>query len=166
MGAWKGFKKSRWVNHIDVRDFIVNNYTPYYGDHSFLEGPTERTKKLWDKVSGLFKDEIKNGGILDVDTRTVSTITSHKPGYIDKDLEQIVGLQTDAPLKRAIMPFGGIRMVKNSCDAYGYELDPQVEEFVYRRELERSKAGSILVVRRNGNSIIVSSPCIKKQQRL
>lgn len=128
MGAWKGFKKSRWVNHIDVRDFIVNNYTPYYGDHSFLEGPTERTKKLWDKVSGLFKDEIKNGGILDVDTRTVSTITSHKPGYIDKDLEQIVGLQTDAPLKRAIMPFGGIRMVKNSCDAYGYELDPQVEE--------------------------------------
>ncbi|MGA8941153.1 MAG: formate C-acetyltransferase [Thermoactinomyces sp.] len=128
MDAWKGFKKSRWVDHIDVRDFIVQNYTPYYGDHSFLEGPTERTKKLFQKVSKLFEEEIKNGGVLDVDTHTVSTITSHKPGYIDQELEQIVGLQTDAPLKRAIMPFGGIRMVKNSCDAYGYELDPQVEE--------------------------------------
>ncbi len=128
MDAWRSFKKSRWVDHIDVRDFIVHNYTPYCGDHSFLEGPTERTKKLFDKVSGLFKEEIKNGGVLDVDTKTVSDITSHKPGYIDQELEQIVGLQTDAPLKRAIMPFGGIRMVKNSCDAYGYELDPQVEE--------------------------------------
>ncbi|SHH25311.1 formate C-acetyltransferase [Tepidibacter thalassicus] len=126
--AWENFKEGKWCKEIDVRDFIQLNYTPYEGDYSFLTGATEKTKKLWDKVSDLMKEEVEKGGTLDVDTKTVSTITSHKAGYIDKDLEVIVGLQTDAPLKRAVMPFGGIRMVENSCKAYGYELDPSIKE--------------------------------------
>src|SRR5690606_9344258 len=101
---------------------------PYEGDDSFLAGPSERTKKLWEKTSQLLQEETKRGGTLNIDTKTVSTITSHAPGYIDRDLEVIVGLQTDEPLKRAIMPFGGIRMVKNACEAYGYKLDPEVEK--------------------------------------
>jgi len=122
------FIEGKWCHDIDVRNFIQLNYTPYEGDESFLEGPTAATQKLWDKITGLLEKERQNGGVLDIDTKTVSTITSHKPGYIDKDLEKIVGLQTDEPLKRAIMPFGGIRMVKQACEAYGYKLDPQVEE--------------------------------------
>ncbi|MDK2902824.1 MAG: formate C-acetyltransferase [Clostridiales bacterium] len=121
------FIEGKWCRDIDVRDFIQLNYTPYEGDESFLAGPTAATQKLWDKISELLKKETDKGGVLDIDTKTVSTITSHKPGYIDKDLEKIVGLQTDEPLKRAIMPFGGIRMVKQACEAYGYELDPEVE---------------------------------------
>ena len=126
--AWNGFKTGNWNKEIDVRDFIQLNYTPYEGDASFLAGESERTKKLWDEVAELCKKEIENGGTLDVDTTTITAIDAYKPGYIDKDLEQIVGLQTDAPLKRAIMPYGGIRMVENSCKAYGYELDPEVSE--------------------------------------
>lgn len=126
--AWNGFKTGNWNKEIDVRDFIQLNYTPYEGDYSFLAGETERTKKLWDEVAELCKKEIENGGTLDVDTKTITAIDAYNPGYIDKDLEQIVGLQTDAPLKRAIMPFGGIRMVENSCKAYGYELDPEVSK--------------------------------------
>lgn len=126
--AWNGFKTGNWNKEIDVRDFIQLNYTPYEGDASFLAGESERTKKLWDEVAELCKKEIENGGTLDVDTKTITAIDAYKPGYIDKDLEQIVGLQTDAPLKRAIMPYGGIRMVENSCKAYGYELDPEVSE--------------------------------------
>lgn len=126
--AWNGFKTGNWNKEIDVRDFIQLNYTPYEGDASFLAGESERTKKLWDKVAELCKKEIANGGTLDVDTTTITAIDAYKPGYIDKDLEQIVGLQTDAPLKRAIMPYGGIRMVENSCKAYGYELDPEVSK--------------------------------------
>ncbi|SHJ97322.1 formate C-acetyltransferase [Tepidibacter formicigenes] len=126
--AWESFKEGKWSKEIDVRNFIQLNYTPYEGDDSFLAGATENTKKLWDKVSTLMKEEVKKGGTLDVDTKTVSSITSHKAGYIDKDLETIVGLQTDAPLKRAVMPFGGIRMVENSCKAYGYELDSSIKE--------------------------------------
>ena len=126
--AWNGFKTGNWNKEIDVRDFIQLNYTPYEGDASFLAGESERTKKLWDEVAELCKKEIANGGTLDVDTTTITAIDAYKPGYIDKDLEQIVGLQTDAPLKRAIMPYGGIRMVENSCKAYGYELDPEVSE--------------------------------------
>jgi len=122
------FIEGKWCHDIDVRNFIQLNYTPYEGDESFLEGPTAATQKLWDKITGLLEKERQNGGVLDIDTKTVSTITSHKPGYIDKDFEKIVGLQTDEPLKRAIMPFGGIRMVKQACEAYGYKLDPQVEE--------------------------------------
>lgn len=126
--AWNGFKTGNWNKEIDVRDFIQLNYTPYEGDASFLAGESERTKKLWDEVAELCKKEIENGGTLDVDTKTITAIDAYKPGYIDKDLEQIVGLQTDAPLKRAIMPYGGIRMVENSCKAYGYELDPEVSK--------------------------------------
>ena len=126
--AWTGFKTGNWNKEIDVRDFIQLNYTPYEGDASFLAGESERTKKLWDEVADLCKKEIANGGTLDVDTTTITAIDAYKPGYIDKELEQIVGLQTDAPLKRAIMPYGGIRMVENSCKAYGYELDPEVSK--------------------------------------
>ena len=128
MNAWQGFKTGRWTKEIDVRGFIQANYTPYEGDASFLAGESERTKKLWDEVADLCKKEIANGGTLDVDTTTITAIDAYKPGYIDKELEQIVGLQTDAPLKRAIMPYGGIRMVENSCKAYGYELDPEVSK--------------------------------------
>ncbi len=128
MYAWRGFSDGHWRTEIDVREFIQQNYKPYEGDDAFLAGPSERTKKLWEKTSRLLQEETKRGGTLDIDTKTVSTITSHAPGYIEKDLEVIVGLQTDEPLKRAIMPFGGIRMVKNACDAYGYKLDPEVEK--------------------------------------
>lgn len=124
---WQGFNSGNWINEIDVRDFIQTNYTPYEGDESFLVGATERTQFLWDQVKQLMAQE-RDKGILDADTATVSTITSHQPGYIDPELEQIVGLQTDKPLKRAIMPFGGIRVVKSSLDAYGYQLDPVTEE--------------------------------------
>ena len=128
MNAWQGFKTGKWTKEIDVRGFIQANYTPYEGDASFLAGATENTKVLWEEVMELFKKERENGGTLDVDTKTVSAIDAYAPGYIDKDLETIVGLQTDAPLKRAIMPEGGIRMVESSCKAYGFECDPQVSE--------------------------------------
>lgn len=128
MNAWQGFKEGRWTKEIDVRGFIQLNYTPYEGDDSFLAGATENTKKLWDEAMDLFKKERDNGGTLDVDTKTVSMINAYGPGYLDKELETIVGFQTDAPLKRAVMPFGGIKMVENSCKAYGYECDPQISE--------------------------------------
>jgi len=123
--AWNGFNSGKWQKEIDVRSFIQTNYTPYEGDSSFLAGTTEKTKKLWDKVLKLFEAEKKaNGGVLDIDAKTISTIAAHKAGYIDRDLEEIVGLQTDAPLKRAIMPFGGVRIVEKSCEAYGRKMDP------------------------------------------
>ncbi|WAA12764.1 formate C-acetyltransferase [Fervidibacillus halotolerans] len=127
MTYWNGFKPGKWQEEIDVRDFIMKNFTPYTGDESFLEGPTEATNKLWDQVMELSKEERDKGGVLDMDTKIVSTITSHGPGYLNKDLEQIVGFQTDKPFKRALMPFGGIRMAKNSLEAYGYKLDEEVE---------------------------------------
>lgn len=125
-GAWDGFKAGTWQKHINVRDFILLNYTLYEGDESFLAGPSERTKKLWDQVLDLFQQERENGGVLDMDTKVVSTITSHGAGYIDKDLEQIVGLQTDKPLKRSLQVFGGIRMAAQACQTNGYEVDPEV----------------------------------------
>ncbi|MCT4508948.1 MAG: formate C-acetyltransferase [Tepidibacter sp.] len=131
INAWKSFKTGNWSKEIDVRDFIQLNYTPYEGDDSFLSGATENTKKLWDNVSALMKKEVENGGTLDVDTKTVSGVNAYKAGYINKDLETIVGLQTDAPLKRAVMPYGGIRVVENSCKAYGYELDSKVKEIFH-----------------------------------
>ncbi|MET9128810.1 formate C-acetyltransferase [Streptomyces antibioticus] len=123
--AWRGFAGTRWRELIDVRDFIQANYTPYEGDASFLAGASERTRAVWEKVSSLFPEE-RARGILDVDPATPSTITSHAPGWIDRDRELIVGLQTDAPLKRAIMPNGGLRMVESGLKAYGYEADPFV----------------------------------------
>ncbi len=128
------FKKGQWTNEVNVRDFIVENYCPYDGDDSFLTPPTDSTVRLWDNVKILMEEERKNGGVRSIDPHTISTIAAHDAGYIEKDLETIVGLQTDEPLKRAIMPFGGIRMVKTSLDAYGYEMDPEVENvFKYRK---------------------------------
>ena len=128
------FKKGSWQNFVDVRDFIVRNYTPYSGDESFLAPPTKRTLALWDKVSSLMKEEHARGGVYDIDTHTISGIDAYAPGYIDKENEQIVGLQTAAPLTRAIMPFGGIRMVRGSLEAYGREMDPEIENvFRYRK---------------------------------
>ena len=130
---WKGFEKGDWQTEINVRDFIQKNYTPYEGNSSFLAVCTEKTKKLWDKVLDLYKQEHNSeGGVLDIDTKTVSTISAHDAGYIDKDLETIVGLQTNKPLKRAIMPFGGIRIVEKSCEAYGRKVDPEVEEIFHK----------------------------------
>lgn len=126
--AWKGFVDGSWQNEIDVRDFILRNYTEYTGDDSFLAGPTEASTKLWKEVSKLFVKEKEKGGVLDADTSIVSTIDSHKPGYIIKDLEKIVGLQTDKPLKRSLQPFGGIRMADTALKSYGYDIDPEVEE--------------------------------------
>ena len=125
--AWEGFVGGDWQHEVNVRDFIQKNYTPYEGDESFLADATPATTALWDKVMEGIKIENKTHEPLDFDTDNPSTITSHKPGYINKELEKIVGLQTDAPLKRAIMPFGGIKMVKGSCEVYGRQLDPEVE---------------------------------------
>jgi formate C-acetyltransferase len=152
------FTEGNWCSEIDVRNFIHLNYTPYEGDESFLAGPTEATKALWETVSGLFEEERKNGGVLDIDTHTISTITSHEPGYIDKSLEKVVGLQTDKPLKRAIMPFGGMRMVVKGCEAYGKKINPDVLEIftsyrkthndgvydVYTPEMRRAKKAGII----------------------
>ena len=133
--AWDGFVGGNWQRAVDVRDFIQKNYTPYDGDDSFLAGPTEATTKLWADVMNLFAQETANGGVLDMDTKQVSTITSHEAGYIDKPLEQIVGLQTDKPLKRALMVDGGVRMAMAACKAYGYEVDPEIVDFyTYRRK--------------------------------
>ena len=126
---WKGFKEGRWVHEINVRSFIHKNFVPYYGSDEFLEGPTEDTLSLWHDVSELMKAEIEAGGALDMDTDVISTITSHPAGYIDKDREKIVGLQTEKPLKRALMPAGGIRMAVKACRDNGYEVDPEIVEF-------------------------------------
>ena len=126
---WEGFQPGKWSNSsVNVRDFIQKNITPYDGDASFLEGPTEATKTLWAQVMDLSRQEREAGGVLDMDTKIISTITSHGPGYLNKDLEKIVGLQTDKPFKRALQPFGGIRMAQNACREYGYEVDPEVVE--------------------------------------
>lgn len=128
MNTWQGFKTGRWTKEINVREFIQLNYTPYEGNDSFLAGATENTKKLWEEAMVLFKKERDNGGTLDIDTKTVSMINAYGPGYLDKEIETIVGFQTDAPLKRAIQPFGGIKMAENSCKAYGYECDSEISE--------------------------------------
>ena len=127
--GWEDFNLGKWSNdEVDVRDFIQRNYTPYLGDSSFLQGPTESTKKLWDIVLDLSKKERENGGVLDADTDIISTITSHGPGYLDKDLEKIVGLQTDKPFKRSLQPFGGIKMATEACEMYGYHVSDRVKE--------------------------------------
>ena len=152
------FVGGKWQSEINVRDFIQKNYTLYEGDSSFLAGPTEATTKLWQECCDLFKKERDNGGVVDMDTKIVSTITSHGAGYIDKDLETIVGLQTDAPLKRSLQPFGGIRMAETSCKSYGYEVDPEVTEIftkyrkthnqgvfdVYTPEMRKARHSAIL----------------------
>jgi formate C-acetyltransferase len=125
---WRGFKGSHWTDDVSVRDFIQDNYVPYDGDQSFLAGPTEATDKLWGKVQELQKEERAKNGVLDMETSVVSGITAYKASYIDKDLEKIVGLQTDKPLKRAFMPFGGIKMAEEACTTYGYTPDPELHK--------------------------------------
>lgn len=155
---WQGFQSGAWQQEIDVRNFIQCNYTPYEGTADFLEPATERTLKLWGKVTDLIKEEHQAGGVLDMDTDVVSSLTSHPPGYIDRDLELIFGLQTDKPLKRAIMPSGGVRTVKASLEAYGRELDPEIERIftqyrkthndavfdVYTTEMRRARKAGII----------------------
>ncbi|EHF01623.1 formate acetyltransferase [Olsenella sp. oral taxon 809 str. F0356] len=131
--AWEGFVGGNWERHVDVRDFIQRNYTPYDGDESFLAGPTEATRRLWDEVMDLFEEERAHDGVLDMDTDVVSTITSHGPGYIDRPLERVVGLQTDRPLKRALMVDGGIRMAVAACESHGYHVDHQIVDFYTKR---------------------------------
>ena len=126
---WQGFVGGKWEKAIDVREFIQKNYTPYEGDDSFLVGPTEATKTLWAQVMDLTKQEREAGGVLDMDTKVVSTITSHGAGYLNKDLEKIVGFQTDKPFKRSMQPYGGIRMAMKACSDNGYEVDPEIVEF-------------------------------------
>lgn len=126
---WISFNKGNWTKEIDVRDFIQKNYTPYDGDDAFLAGPTQATKTLWDQVMDLTKQEQEKGGVLDMDTKIISTITSHGPGYLNKDLETIVGFQTDKPFKRSLQPYGGIRMAMKACEDNGYHVDPEVVEF-------------------------------------
>ena len=126
---WKGFEGGTWKKEINVRSFIKHNFTPYDGDESFLTPPTQDTLDLWDQVLELSQKEREAGGVLDMDTKVISTITSHAPGYLNKDKEKIVGFQTDKPFKRALMPYGGIRMAEKACKDNGYELDPEVKDF-------------------------------------
>ena len=130
---WRSFQGGAWETEVNVRDFIQKNYTPYEGDSSFLAKPTAKTEKLWNEVLELYKKEKEaQGGVLDIDTKTPSKVSAHEAGYIDKDLEEIVGLQTDSPLKRAIMPFGGIRIVEKACKSYGREVDPETDEIFHK----------------------------------
>ncbi len=156
--AWRGFERGKWTEEIDVRDFIQRNYTPYEGDGAFLAPATEATAKLWEQVLELSKAERERGGVYDADTQTVSRVNSHKAGYFDRNLEQIVGLQTDAPFKRALQPFGGIRMAEEALHMYGYELDGGVKEIftkyrkthndgvydAYTPEMRRARTAHIL----------------------
>ena len=129
MTEWNSFLGGIWEKEIDVRDFIQKNYTPYDQDETFLAGPTQNTKDLWEQVLALTQQERAKGGVLDMDTKIISTITSHGPGYLDKEKETIVGFQTDKPFKRALQPYGGIRMAMKACQDNGYEVDPQIVEF-------------------------------------
>ena len=137
---WDGFKGGKWLRTITVRNFIQNNFTPYEGDESFLCGPTDATKKLWDQVMDLSRQEREAGGVLDMDTKVVSTITSHGPGYLNKDLEKIVGFQTDKPFKRSLQPYGGIRMAQKACQENGYEVDPEIVE-IFTKHRKTHNAG-------------------------
>ena len=125
---WQGFKGQKWQDEVDVRDFIQNNYTPYDGDESFLAEPTEATNQLWSELQKLQKEERAKNGVLDMETEVVSSITAYKAAYLDKDLEKVVGLQTDKPLKRAFMPYGGIRMSEEACETYGYHPSEKIHE--------------------------------------
>lgn len=134
MNAWNNFNGGNWENEINVRDFIQKNYTPYDGDGAFLAPATARTTALREKFDALLAEEREKGGVRNIDTETVITITAFGPGYLDKDNEVIVGLQTDEPLKRACNPFGGMRMVRDACKQYGYEVSPKIEEeFKYHK---------------------------------
>ena len=141
---WEGFKGNRWKEKIDVRNFISMNYTPYDGDASFLEEPTEATNKLWGKLQELQKEERAKGGVLDMETEVVTSLTAYGPGYIDedlKDLEKVVGLQTDKPLKRAFMPYGGIKMAEQACETYGYKVSDKIKDVFHNYEFKTHNQG-------------------------
>ena len=141
---WNGFKGNRWKEKIDVRNFISMNYTPYDGDASFLEEPTEATNKLWGKLQELQKEERAKGGVLDMETEVVTSLTAYGPGYIDedlKDLEKVVGLQTDKPLKRAFMPYGGIKMAEQACETYGYKVSDKIKDVFHNYEFKTHNQG-------------------------
>ena len=137
------FAGGKWESDIDVRDFIQRNYTPYDGDQSFLEGPTEATDKLWGELKELQKEERAKGGVLDMETEVVSGITAYGAAYLDKDLEKVVGLQTDKPLKRAFMPYGGIKMAEQSCQMYGYTPSPKLHEIFTKYHKTHNQVYSI-----------------------
>lgn len=157
-GPWAGFEPGNWSTRVDIRDFIQKNYTPYEGGPDFLSSSTDATRQIWEKVKGLLKEERERGGCYSMDTEIVASITSHPPGYIDKSLEKIVGLQTDVPLKRALMPYGGVRMVRKASESYGYEVDEKIEEIftqfrkthndavfdVYTPEMRRARRAGII----------------------
>ena len=147
---WNGFIGGEWEREVNVRDFIQKNYHPYDGDESFLAPPTQNTKDLWDQVMELSRKEREAGGVLDMDTKVISTITSHAPGYLDKEKEKIVGVQTDKPFKRALQPYGGIRMAQKACADNGYTLDPEVEEFSPPTERHTMRAYSTPTPRKCG----------------
>ena len=156
--AWNGFEAGQWMRDINTRDFIQHNYTPYEGDESFLAGPTQATKDLWQMVLDLSKKEREAGGVLDMDTKVVSTLTSHGPGYLDKSKEKIVGFQTDKPFKRGMNIYGGVRMAVKACEDNGYTVDPEIVEFftthrkthnagvfdVYDPEIRRCRSNHII----------------------
>ena len=148
---WRGFKGTHWLDEVDVRDFVQNNYTPYDGDSSFLQPPTEATNKLWDLLQGLQKEERAKGGVLDMETEVVSGITAYKAAYMGegtKDIEKVVGLQTDKPLKRAFMPFGGIKMAEQACETYGYKPNPKFHKIFteYHKTHNQGIANESIVV--------------------
>ena len=149
---WAGFEGRNWKSSVDVRDFIQENYTPYEGDESFLEGPTEATDKLWGKLQELQKEERAKGGVLDMETEVVSGLTAYGPGYISedmKDLEQIVGLQTDKPLKRAFMPYGGIRMAEDDAVEHAYLLASRMDYTITYHDKEISLTAKIKLAKRD-----------------
>ena len=142
--GWEGFTTGKWSDRVDVRDFIQRNYTEYTGDEAFLAPATESTLKLWKIVMELSKKEAEAGGVLDMDTGIVSSITSHGPGYLDRELETIVGFQTDKPLKRSLQPYGGIRVAEQACEAYGYKVDEEVEK-IFTKSIIRECLTCILL---------------------
>ena len=149
---WAGFSGKNWKNSVDVRDFIQENYTPYDGDESFLEGPTEATDKLWGRLQELQKEERAKGGVLDMETEVVSSLTAYGPGYIDesmKELEQVVGLQTDKPLKRAFMPYGGIRMAEDDAVEHAYLLASRMDYTITYHDKEISLTAKIKLAKRD-----------------
>ena len=153
---WNGFNAGKWQDEINVRDFIQTNYKEYTGDESFLAGATDRTKALMNQVQELFRLERERDGVLDVDTETVSSLCAYAPGYIDRENELIVGMQTDAPLKRGVNPFGGIRMARQACSAYGYRLSDKVETLIARKIIAEDIApDSEIKIDFNGKNLVI-----------
>ena len=160
---WRDFNGGAWENEVNVRDFIQRNYKPYDGDSSFLEGPTEDTTALWQDVLELSKQEREAGGVLDMDTKIISTITSHGPAYLDKDKEKIVGFQTDKPFKRSLQPYGGIRMAIKACEDNGYKVDPEVVEYFTTHRKTHNGRLIVYVKPKEEVKVCISCPALDKR---